>query len=162
MLRPKGTLNPDGSARKPRGGFFVQGLLVALSNPKTLAFLAPSSRNSSPRRAITVCRSLSWASLRCSLQPLRIDLRACRRPRWAPAVSQPHQADAAAAASWSAAGCGWPFPRRSDPQPAVQTVAPSPQLLPFVNVDPRAAFGKPNQAPSRLKMVENRSSASGT
>jgi homoserine/homoserine lactone efflux protein len=26
------------SAKRPRGGFLVQGLLVALSNPKTLAF----------------------------------------------------------------------------------------------------------------------------
>ncbi len=38
MFRSKGSLNPDGSARKPRGGFFLQGLLVALSNPKTLVF----------------------------------------------------------------------------------------------------------------------------
>jgi threonine/homoserine/homoserine lactone efflux protein len=38
MWRSKGTLNADGRARKPRGGFFLQGLLVALSNPKTLFF----------------------------------------------------------------------------------------------------------------------------
>ena len=38
MFRSKGTLNADGTARKPRGGFFLQGLLVALSNPKTLVF----------------------------------------------------------------------------------------------------------------------------
>jgi threonine/homoserine/homoserine lactone efflux protein len=38
MFRAKGTLNADGSARKPRGGFLLQGLLVALSNPKTLVF----------------------------------------------------------------------------------------------------------------------------
>ncbi|RVA60265.1 LysE family translocator, partial [Mesorhizobium sp. M7A.F.Ca.CA.004.09.1.2] len=38
MFRSKGTLNADGTARKPRGGFFLQGLLVALSNPKTLIF----------------------------------------------------------------------------------------------------------------------------
>ena len=38
MFRSKGTLNPDGSARKPRGGFFLQGFLVAISNPKTLVF----------------------------------------------------------------------------------------------------------------------------
>lgn len=38
MFRSRGNLNPDGSARKPRGGFFLQGLLVALSNPKTLVF----------------------------------------------------------------------------------------------------------------------------
>jgi threonine/homoserine/homoserine lactone efflux protein len=38
MFRSKGSLNPDGTARKPRGGFFLQGLLVALSNPKTLVF----------------------------------------------------------------------------------------------------------------------------
>jgi homoserine/homoserine lactone efflux protein len=28
----------DATPRKPRGGFFVQGLAVALSNPKTLLF----------------------------------------------------------------------------------------------------------------------------
>lgn len=38
MFRSKGALNPDGSVRRPRGGFFLQGLLVALSNPKTLIF----------------------------------------------------------------------------------------------------------------------------
>jgi homoserine/homoserine lactone efflux protein len=38
MFRAKGTLNPDGTARKPRGGFFLQGFLVAISNPKTLVF----------------------------------------------------------------------------------------------------------------------------
>ncbi len=38
MFRAKGTLNPDGSAKKPRGGFFLQGFLVAVSNPKTLVF----------------------------------------------------------------------------------------------------------------------------
>ncbi|TGS08757.1 LysE family transporter, partial [Mesorhizobium sp. M1C.F.Ca.ET.187.01.1.1] len=38
MFRSKGTLNADGTARKPRGGFFLQGLAVALSNPKTLVF----------------------------------------------------------------------------------------------------------------------------
>lgn len=38
MFRSKGSLNPDGTVRKPRGGFFLQGLLVALSNPKTLVF----------------------------------------------------------------------------------------------------------------------------
>ncbi|CAN7690541.1 LysE family translocator [Mesorhizobium caraganae] len=38
MFRAKGTLNADGTARKPRGGFFLQGLAVALSNPKTLVF----------------------------------------------------------------------------------------------------------------------------
>ena len=38
MFRVKGTLNADGTARKPRGGFFLQGLAVALSNPKTLVF----------------------------------------------------------------------------------------------------------------------------
>ncbi len=38
MFRSKGKLNADGTARKPRGGFFLQGLLVALSNPKTLVF----------------------------------------------------------------------------------------------------------------------------
>lgn len=38
MFRAKGTLNADGTAKKPRGGFFLQGLAVALSNPKTLVF----------------------------------------------------------------------------------------------------------------------------
>lgn len=38
MLRSKGRLNPDGTLRPPRGGFFLQGLLVALSNPKALIF----------------------------------------------------------------------------------------------------------------------------
>ena len=38
MFRAKGTLNADGTARKRRGGFFLQGLAVALSNPKTLVF----------------------------------------------------------------------------------------------------------------------------
>ena len=38
MFRSKGTLNADGTAKRPRGGFFLQGLLVALSNPKTLVF----------------------------------------------------------------------------------------------------------------------------
>lgn len=38
MWRSKGALNPDGTARRPRGGFFLQGLMVALSNPKTLIF----------------------------------------------------------------------------------------------------------------------------
>jgi homoserine/homoserine lactone efflux protein len=38
MFRAKGTLNADGTARQPRGGFFLQGLAVALSNPKTLVF----------------------------------------------------------------------------------------------------------------------------
>ncbi|CAM5382409.1 LysE family translocator [Mesorhizobium sp. UC22_110] len=38
MFRNKGSLNPDGSVRKPRGGFVLQGVLVAVSNPKTLVF----------------------------------------------------------------------------------------------------------------------------
>ncbi|MEJ6785732.1 LysE family translocator [Aminobacter sp. Piv2-1] len=38
MFRSSGKLAADGSARKPRGGFFLQGLLVAISNPKTLIF----------------------------------------------------------------------------------------------------------------------------
>lgn len=38
MFRNKGNLNPDGSTRKPRGGFVLQGVLVAISNPKTLVF----------------------------------------------------------------------------------------------------------------------------
>src|SRR5262249_31342768 len=35
MLRSSGDIGPA-SAKEPRGGFFVQGLAVALSNPKTL------------------------------------------------------------------------------------------------------------------------------
>ena len=31
MLRSKGALNPDGTARRPRGGFFLQGLTNSLS-----------------------------------------------------------------------------------------------------------------------------------
>ena len=38
MWRSKESLNADGTARRPRGGFFLQGLMVALSNPKTLIF----------------------------------------------------------------------------------------------------------------------------
>jgi threonine/homoserine/homoserine lactone efflux protein len=38
MFRSRGGLNADGVARKPRSGFVLQGLLVALSNPKTLVF----------------------------------------------------------------------------------------------------------------------------
>jgi len=38
MWRSRGALNADGTARRPRGGFFLQGLMVALSNPKTLIF----------------------------------------------------------------------------------------------------------------------------
>jgi threonine/homoserine/homoserine lactone efflux protein len=38
MWRSKGALHAEGAARRPRGGYFVQGFLVALSNPKTLIF----------------------------------------------------------------------------------------------------------------------------
>jgi homoserine/homoserine lactone efflux protein len=38
LLRSSGSLRPRERPREPRGGFFVQGLLVALSNPKTLVF----------------------------------------------------------------------------------------------------------------------------
>lgn len=38
MFRSSGKLAPDGSPRRPRGGFFLQGFLVAVSNPKTLIF----------------------------------------------------------------------------------------------------------------------------
>src|SRR5262245_28388479 len=38
MLRAEGGIEAAGSAKPPRGGFLVQGLLVALSNPKTLLF----------------------------------------------------------------------------------------------------------------------------
>lgn len=40
MFRSKGRLNTDGSAKPPRGGFFLQGFLVAVSNPKLLIFLS--------------------------------------------------------------------------------------------------------------------------
>lgn len=56
MFRNKGSLNPDGSVRKPRGGFVLQGVLVAVSNPKTLVFFGAFSRNSSTRAAIFHCR----------------------------------------------------------------------------------------------------------
>ena len=38
MLRAKGGLAAEGAAAPPRGGFFLQGLLVLLSNPKVLVF----------------------------------------------------------------------------------------------------------------------------
>lgn len=38
MFRSSGKLAADGSPRRPRGGFFLQGFLVAVSNPKTLIF----------------------------------------------------------------------------------------------------------------------------
>jgi homoserine/homoserine lactone efflux protein len=38
MLRAEGGFQTSASATRPRGGFFTQGLLVALSNPKTLLF----------------------------------------------------------------------------------------------------------------------------
>lgn len=38
MLRSKGALALDRAAAPPRGGFFLQGLLVLLSNPKVLVF----------------------------------------------------------------------------------------------------------------------------
>jgi threonine/homoserine/homoserine lactone efflux protein len=38
MLRAEGGIETSVSARPPRGGFFAQGLIVALSNPKTLLF----------------------------------------------------------------------------------------------------------------------------
>lgn len=38
LFRQKGRLNPDGSVKEPRGGFLLQGFLVAVSNPKTLIF----------------------------------------------------------------------------------------------------------------------------
>ena len=39
LIMGAGELEADGTTpRKPRGGFFVQGLVVALSNPKTLLF----------------------------------------------------------------------------------------------------------------------------
>jgi threonine/homoserine/homoserine lactone efflux protein len=38
LLRSTGALGEPGSAPRPRGGFFLQGFLVAVSNPKTLVF----------------------------------------------------------------------------------------------------------------------------
>lgn len=38
MLTSTGEIDAGNSRREPRGGFFVQGLAVALSNPKTLLF----------------------------------------------------------------------------------------------------------------------------
>jgi len=38
MFRSRGELGADGQPARPRGGFFLQGLLVAASNPKTLIF----------------------------------------------------------------------------------------------------------------------------
>ena len=38
LLRASGALAAPGRAPVPRGGFFLQGLLVSLSNPKTLLF----------------------------------------------------------------------------------------------------------------------------
>jgi homoserine/homoserine lactone efflux protein len=39
MLRTPALLDPMATAVEPRGGFALQGFLVAVSNPKTLAFL---------------------------------------------------------------------------------------------------------------------------
>lgn len=38
MFRSSSKLSDSGFARRPRGGFFLQGFLVAISNPKTLIF----------------------------------------------------------------------------------------------------------------------------
>ena len=38
MFRSSGKLSPGEAAVAPRGGFFLQGFLVAISNPKTLIF----------------------------------------------------------------------------------------------------------------------------
>jgi len=38
MLRARGSLAADQAAPPPRGGFFLQGMLVLLSNPKVLVF----------------------------------------------------------------------------------------------------------------------------
>jgi threonine/homoserine/homoserine lactone efflux protein len=38
MLKASGDVGPVSTADEPRGGFLVQGLAVALSNPKTLLF----------------------------------------------------------------------------------------------------------------------------
>ncbi len=38
LIRSSGELGENGAPKTPRGGFLVQGALVALSNPKTLLF----------------------------------------------------------------------------------------------------------------------------
>lgn len=38
LLRSPGAIGETGRAPEPRGGFFLQGFLVAVSNPKTLVF----------------------------------------------------------------------------------------------------------------------------
>lgn len=38
MIRSRGELGANGQPARPRGGFFLQGFLVAASNPKTLIF----------------------------------------------------------------------------------------------------------------------------
>src|SRR5580692_8896753 len=38
LLMSSGEIEPGATPRTPRGGFFLQGLAVALSNPKTLLF----------------------------------------------------------------------------------------------------------------------------
>lgn len=38
MFRSSSRVNADGAPEAPRGGFFLQGFLVAASNPKTLVF----------------------------------------------------------------------------------------------------------------------------
>jgi threonine/homoserine/homoserine lactone efflux protein len=38
LIRSSGAFAEPGSAPAPRGGFFLQGFLVAVSNPKTLVF----------------------------------------------------------------------------------------------------------------------------
>ena len=45
----------------PRGGFFLQGFLVAVSNPKTLLFFGAFIPQFIDRRATTPRRSSSWA-----------------------------------------------------------------------------------------------------
>ena len=62
MFRSAGAADETGVPPPPRGGFFLQGVLVAASNPKTWCSSAPSSRSSSIRPATMRCRSSSWAS----------------------------------------------------------------------------------------------------
>jgi homoserine/homoserine lactone efflux protein len=52
LLRAKGELLTEIKAA-PKGGFFLQGFVVILSNPKVLLVSARSFRNSSIRRAIS-------------------------------------------------------------------------------------------------------------
>ena len=57
MIRSSGADSEGATPAPPRGGFLTQGILVALSNPKTLIFFGAFFRSSSIPRATTACRS---------------------------------------------------------------------------------------------------------